>query len=81
MTTPTHHTDLPDAPPPEVLDAVDAAWERASRNAARGLELDVRVGRIGGRVRGRVSLEDEVLLRLGPAELLAFACGDPLPRR
>ena len=70
--------DLPESPPAEVLAEVDAAWERAAGFAADGLELHVAVGRISGRVRGQLRLEDEVLQRLTPSQVLALACGDPL---
>jgi hypothetical protein len=73
-------SDIPEVPPAEVLAEVDAAWERAARLAADGLRLDVSVGRISGRVRGRLCLEDEVVERLTPSQLLAVACGDPLVR-
>jgi hypothetical protein len=74
----SHDTDLPDSPPDEVLEQVADAWERAAGFAAEGLDLQVGVGRIGGRVRGRLVLEDQVLMRLKPSQILALACGDPL---
>ena len=75
-------SDIPEVPPSEVLAEVDAAWERAARCSSDGLRLDISVGRISGRVRGRLCLEDEILERLTPSQVLAVACGDPvvLPR-
>ena len=71
-------SDIPETPPAEVLAEVDAAWERAAGLAADGLTLDIAVGRISGRVRGRLRLEDAIVERLSPSQLLALACGDPL---
>ena len=77
--TRSHHADeIPETPPADVLAEVDAAWERAASFSADGLELDIAVGRISGRVRGRLRLEDQVVQRLSPSQLLAVACGDPL---
>jgi len=70
------HSDIPSEPPSDVLDAVGAAWQRAAEFMADGLELHVSTGRVSGRVRGRLCLEDHVLLRLGAADLVALACGD-----
>ncbi len=70
---------IPDVPPPEVLAEVDAAWERSSAFCGDDLDLRVRVGRISGRVSGELRCEDVVLERLSPSQILALACGDPLP--
>ena len=69
-------SDVPDAPPPEVLDEVDAAWVRAASLAAAGLHLHVSFGRVGGRLRARLCRADEVVAALTPAQVLALACGD-----
>ncbi len=71
-------SDIPEVPPAEVLAEVDAAWERAARLSADGLRLHITVGRISGRVRGRLRIEDKILERLTPSQVLAVACGDPL---
>jgi hypothetical protein len=71
--------DLPGTPPPEVLDEVAQAWERAVGFAADGLEIHLGVGRFGGGVRAQLRLEDEILMRLSPSQFLALACGDPVP--
>src|SRR3712207_4809612 len=68
-------SDLPDVPPAEVLDAVDAAWARAESLASAGLHLHVSVGRVGGRLRARLCLGDEVLAKLTPAQVLAIEIG------
>ena len=70
---------IPDVPPPEVMAEVDAAWERSAGFCADDLELRMRVGRISGRVSGELRCEDVVLERLSPSQILALACGDPLP--
>ena len=72
-------SSIPDVPPPEVLAEVDAAWERSAGFSGDDLELRVRVGQISGRVRGELRCEDLVLERLSPSQILALACGDPLP--
>jgi hypothetical protein len=58
---------------------VDSAWERSAGFCGDDLELRVRVGRVSGRVRGELRCEDFVLERLAPSQILALACGDPLP--
>ena len=70
---------IPDAPPAEVLADVDAAWERSAAFCGDDLELRIWVGRISGRVSGELRCEDVSLERLSPSQILAFACGDPLP--
>ncbi len=72
-------SSIPDVPPPEVMAEVDAAWERSAGFCADDLELRMRVGRISGRVSGELRCEDVVLERLSPSQILAVACGDPLP--
>ena len=72
-------SSIPDVPPPEVMAEVDAAWERSAGFCGDDVDLRVRVGRVSGRVRGELRCEDLVLERLSPAQLLALACGDPLP--
>src|SRR3712207_3861774 len=51
-------SSIPDAPPPEVLAEVDAAWERSASLCGDDLDLRVRVGHISGRVRGELRCED-----------------------
>ncbi len=70
---------IPDTPPAEVMAEVDAAWLRAESLTGDDLELHVRVGRISGRVSGELRVEDAILARLSPSQILAMACGEPLP--
>ena len=70
---------IPDTPPAEVLAEVDAACERSATFTGDDLDLRVRVGRISGRVSGELRCEDVVLERLAPSQILAVACGEPLP--
>ena len=71
--------DVPAAPPPEVMAEVDAAWQRSADFGGDDLGVHLRVGKITGRVSGELRCEDAVLARLAPSQLLALACGDPLP--
>ena len=57
-------TPLPEGPPPEVLEEIDAAWERAQALFERGFDLTFEVGRGAGR--GGYSA----------IEFLALACGE-----
>ena len=75
----SHSSHVPDTPPPEVLAEVDAAWERSADFTGDDLDLRLRVGRISGRLSGELRCEDAVLARLSPAQILAVACGEPLP--
>ena len=73
--------DLPAGPPPEVLDEIDAAWERAQTPLEGGLELhfesDPVMRRAFASLRGP---EGTVEQRLTATEALAIACGDSEPR-
>jgi hypothetical protein len=69
---------IPDSPPPEALEEVDAAWERSAAFARGELELHVRVGRISGRLSADLRMEDVRLARLTPSQILALACGEPV---
>ena len=69
------HSVIDHCPPPEVLDQVAAAWERAHELAARGYDIHFvrRRGRIGADIRrGGTRMQ-----RLKPFEALEFACGNP----
>ncbi len=70
------HTVVPDLPA-EVLDEVDAAWERAHELLADELELHFDVS-VSGRVRGelRAACGGALVSRLSATEALALACGD-----
>ena len=69
--------DLPSGPPPEVLDEIGAAWERAQEPWPEGLRLDFGSEPGNGRAWGELRLGDGTLVELLPAsDALALACGD-----
>jgi hypothetical protein len=70
--------DFAAGPPPEVLDEIDAAWERAQ--AVEGAyELHFELGRFSSRLRAELHAFDGTPVRiLTPSEALALACGDPV---
>jgi hypothetical protein len=71
------HT-LPAGPPPEVLDEIDAAWERAQAVTEGTYELHFEQGRFSGRIRAELRASDGTPVRiLTPSEALAVACGEP----
>jgi hypothetical protein len=73
------HT-LPAGPPPEVLDEIDAAWERAQAVVEGAYDLHFEHGRFSTRIRAELRAADGTPVRiLTPSEALALACGDPLP--
>ena len=75
--TRSHH--FPPGPPPEVLDEIDAAWERAQAPLAGGYELHFERNRSTGRAWGELRWPDGTpVLRLSATEALALACGDPV---
>jgi hypothetical protein len=81
--TRSHHTafDLPAGPPPEVLDEIDAAWERAQGVLDGELELHLESDPVLHRAFGELRRPDGTLeYRLSAREALAIACGDPVPR-
>jgi hypothetical protein len=69
--------DLPGGPPPEVLDEVAAAWERAQDRLIEDLELAFASEPALGRAWGELRLPDGTLVeRLTACEAVAIACGD-----
>jgi len=69
------HTPLLDLPA-EVLDEVDAAWERAQDLLAGELELHFAFS-VDGRVRGALRVPGgETVEHVSATEALALACGD-----
>jgi hypothetical protein len=69
--------DLPSSPPPEVLDEVFAAWERAQEPLPESLALDFVAERALGRAWGELRLDDGTFLTsISASEALAIACGD-----
>jgi hypothetical protein len=69
--------DLLDGPPPEALDEVYAAWERAQEPLPESLELNFASEPALGRAWGELRLTDGTLVAsLSATETLAIACGD-----
>jgi len=73
--------DLPTGPPPEVLEEIDAAWERAQ--ALVGFELHFEIDpEWPHKAFGELRRSDGTLeCRLTASQALAIACGDPVPPR
>jgi hypothetical protein len=77
----SHHSDLdlPAGPPPEVLDEIDAAWERAQELVDGELELHFEADALLHRVFPELRRPDgTVEHRLTATEALAIACGEPV---
>ena len=69
--------DLPSSPPPEVLDDVFAAWERAQEPLPESLALNFVSEPALGRAWGELKLDDGTFLTsISASEALAIACGD-----
>ena len=69
--------DLPFGPPPEVLEEVAAAWERAQEPLLDELLLDFASEPALGRAWGELRLVDGALVeRISASEAIAIACGD-----
>lgn len=72
--------DLPAGPPPEVLQQIDVAWERARELFDSELELHFEVDAPEGLVWAELRCPDGSLVeRLSASEALALACGDAVP--
>ena len=75
----SHHCtrDFADGPPPEVLDEIDAAWERALAilHGRVGLhfDCDALLNRAFAELR---ALDGTVAQRVSPSVAVAIACGD-----
>ncbi|HEX5145395.1 MAG TPA: hypothetical protein VFV85_00125 [Conexibacter sp.] len=71
--------DIPAGPPPEVLEAMDAAGRTARELHAQGRELHFIPGDHGERVRIEVKdLDGNVLREIPPSQALDVATGHPL---
>jgi hypothetical protein len=69
--------ELPSSPPPEVLDEVFAAWERAQEPLPEALALSFVSEPVLGRAWGELRLDDGTFLAsISASEALALACGD-----
>lgn len=76
--TRSHH--LPEGPPPEVLQEIDLAWERAQAPVEGIFSLHFEADADSHRARGELRWPDgTVVSRLTASEALALACGDPIP--
>ena len=66
-------------PPPEVLDEIAVAWERAQEPLPDGLRLDFVSEPALGRAWGELRLpEGELLTSISASEAIAIACGDAM---
>jgi hypothetical protein len=71
--------ELLNGPPPEVLDEVAAAWERAQEPLPDGLELCFASEPALGRAWGELRLTDgELMTGISASEAIAIACGDAM---
>ena len=69
--------ELPSSPPPEVLDEVFAAWERAQEPLPESLALNFVSEPVLGRAWGELRLDDGTFLAsISASEALSLACGD-----
>jgi hypothetical protein len=70
--------DFLNGPPPEVLDEVAAAWERAQEPLPDGLELNFVSEPALGRAWGELRSDGELITSIAASEAIAIACGDAL---
>jgi len=70
--------DFLNGPPPEVLDEVAAAWERAQAPQPGGLELCFVSEPALGRAWGELRHGGEPVIGIPASEAIAIACGDAL---
>jgi hypothetical protein len=69
--------ELPASPPPEVLQQLEFAWERARELFQSALELHFEVDAYLGHVWAELRMPDgELVERLSASEAMAIACGD-----
>jgi hypothetical protein len=72
--------ELPDGPPPEVLQQIDVAWERARELFRSELDLHFDLDSPDGLVWAELRDPDGILVeRLSASEAVALACGDAVP--
>jgi hypothetical protein len=75
----SHHShELLNGPPPEVLDEIAVAWERAQEPLTDGLELHFASEPALGRAWGRLLQDGELVSSISASEAIAIACGDAL---
>lgn len=68
--------DLPTGPPPEVLEEIEAAWERSRALFDDGFELRFEVDRATGHVFAEGGCAGEPSVHYSASEALAFACDE-----
>ena len=79
----SHHCtlDLPAGPPPEALDEIDAAWERAQALVEGEFELHFEADEMRHRAFGELRRPDGTLeQRLTASDAVAIACGQLVAR-
>ena len=78
--TPRSHSmdDLPSGPPPEVLDEIAIAWERAQEPLPDALELYFASEPALGRAWGELRLDGKLVTSIPASEAIAIACGDAM---
>jgi hypothetical protein len=67
--------DLPDGPPPEVLEEIGAAWERSRALFEDGFELRFEVDHATGHVFAEGGCAGTTPVHFTATEALALACG------
>jgi hypothetical protein len=70
--------DLPPGPPPEVLDEIAIAWERAQEPLPDALMLSFVSEPALGRAWGELRLDGELVTSIPASEAIAIACGDAM---
>jgi hypothetical protein len=70
--------DFPSGPPPEVLDEIALAWERAQEPLPDSLELYFASEPALGRAWGELRLDGELVTSLPASQAIAIACGDAM---
>jgi hypothetical protein len=68
--------DLLNGPPPEVLDEIAAAWERAQEPLPDGLELHFASEPALGVAWGQLLQDGDLVESISASEAIAIACGD-----
>jgi hypothetical protein len=78
LMTRSHHLmhELPAGPPPEVLDEIAAAWERAQAPLPEELTLTFASEPALGRAWGELRLAGTLVAGLSACETVAISCGD-----
>jgi hypothetical protein len=70
--------DLSSGPPPEVLDEIAIAWERAQEPLPDGVDLNFVSEPLLGRAWGELRLDGELVASIPASEAIAIACGDAM---